>query len=381
MQGESKWQSTFDQTSSEVSCREGQKNRERSKEGGKTYRQTRKVLQKRETEKQRGREDIPPNQESTAEERETEKPRSRGGNLTLLQSLQPSFKTKPSRPLLAATLSRNPAVENFSAAASFAKPNQCNVEVVEVGIKSASALTNQWVYTEPAWCQWDLAVMTNCFNLNLVQLHVLKLAISSQRVFVFGILLFTLVAATYQPKDPLFRPSTKITNFLESTTNATFRSDDTIVQTGENFMASNQTAFDTFINITDITIAIGIPSDSKGDIHKPIDCTDKNIFNLLMKASIKHFNDIHFYRFGKPVRGSNESSCDMAWRFRPPNHGKTAAFYKDYSRYVICRSGDCNWRLPFWCECKKKEEESDREPHCFPNRRSRRNLIWSHNGT
>ncbi|KAJ4962231.1 hypothetical protein NE237_022170 [Protea cynaroides] len=193
---------------------------------------------------------------------------------------------------------------------------------------SSLSPSRSWSFQPEHWGQNALALVGNlCFT-----------------VFVFGVLLFTLIAATYQPEDPLFRPSTKITNFLESTTNATFRSDDSVVKTGEDFMASNQTAFDTFINITDIPIAIGNPSDCNGDIHKPIDCTDRNIFNLLMKASIEHFEDIHFYRFGKPVRGSNGSSCDMAWRFRP-NHGKTAAFYKDYRRYVISRSGKCNYTV------------------------------------
>ncbi|XP_043712543.1 uncharacterized protein LOC122661262 [Telopea speciosissima] len=164
--------------------------------------------------------------------------------------------------------------------------------------------------------------------------------------FVLGVLIFTIIAATYQPEDPLFHPSTKITNFLTSTSNATFKSDDTVVKTGEDFMASNQTAFDTFINITDVpaVAAVENPLDCEGDIDKPIDCTDREIFNLLMKVAIEHFKDIHFYRFGKAVRGSNESTCDMAWRFRP-NEGKTASLYKDYRRFVITRSGNCNYTV------------------------------------
>lgn len=60
----------------------------------------------------------------------------------------------------------------------------------------------------------------------------------------------------------------------------------------------------------------------------------------MMRACIEQFKDIHFYRFGKPVRGSNDSTCDMAWRFRP-KEGKTASFYKDYRRFVISRSDNC----------------------------------------
>jgi hypothetical protein len=169
-------------------------------------------------------------------------------------------------------------------------------------------------------------------------------------MFVIGVLIFTIIAATYEPEDPLFHPSTKITTFLTSTSNATFKSDNTVVRTGEDFMAANQTAFATFINITDVenitesaesgggnTLEV---TSCEGSMNSPIDCRDPEVFHMLMRATIERFKDIHFYRFGKPVRGSNDSTCDMAWRFRP-TEGKTAAFYKDYRRFVISRSENC----------------------------------------
>lgn len=169
-------------------------------------------------------------------------------------------------------------------------------------------------------------------------------------MFVLGVLIFTIIAATYKPDDPLFHPSTKITNFLTSTSNATFKSDTTVVKTGEDFMAANQTAFATFINITDVENAVpeAVTESSKdsndreceGKTDEPVDCTDPEIFHLLMKAAIEKFKDIHFYRFGKPVRGNDDSSCHMAWRFRPME-GKTAAFYKDYRSFVVSRSENC----------------------------------------
>ncbi|XP_042481671.1 uncharacterized protein LOC122062094 [Macadamia integrifolia] len=164
-------------------------------------------------------------------------------------------------------------------------------------------------------------------------------------IFVLGVLIFTLIAATYHPEDPLFHPSNKITNFLTSTSNATFNSDDTVVKTGEDFVLSNQTVFDTFINITEIpSVTVEDLPVCEGDMDKPIDCADREVFNVLMRAAIDHFKDIHFYRFGKPVRGSNGSTCDMAWRFRP-NQGKIAAFYKDYRRFSISRSKNCNYTV------------------------------------
>lgn len=166
-------------------------------------------------------------------------------------------------------------------------------------------------------------------------------------LFVLGVLVFTIIAATYEPEDPLFHPSNKITNFLTSTSNATFTSDNTVVKTGEDFMTPNQTAVAGFLNLTDVenlesTTPEITASDCDSDFaSKPLDCRDPEVFHLMMKAAIELFKDIHFYRFGKPVAGSNETTCDMAWRFRP-KEGKTAAFYKDYRRFVISRSDNCS---------------------------------------
>ncbi|XP_031274491.1 uncharacterized protein LOC116132963 [Pistacia vera] len=162
-------------------------------------------------------------------------------------------------------------------------------------------------------------------------------------MFVLGVLIFTIIAATYEPEDPLFHPSTKITTFLTSTSNATFKSDDTVVKTGEDFMKPNQTMVSTFINMTDVendNSGNGLQAETgtncEGNADSPIDCTDPEVFHLLMRKAIDHFKDIHFYRFGKAVRGDGDNNCDMAWRFRP-KEGKTAAFYKDYRRFVIAR--------------------------------------------
>ncbi|KAK6940186.1 GDP-fucose protein O-fucosyltransferase [Dillenia turbinata] len=167
-------------------------------------------------------------------------------------------------------------------------------------------------------------------------------------IFVFFVLIFTIIAATYEPDDPLFHPSTQITNFLTSTSNATFRSDITVAKTGEDFATPNQTVVSSFINITDVDTssfenAADIAAQSTDcDVgpDTPIQCSDPEVFHLLMKSAIEHFKDIHFYKFGKAVPGSNDTSCDMAWRFRP-KEGKTASFYKDYRRFVISRSENC----------------------------------------
>ncbi|CAA0357229.1 hypothetical protein AtNW77_Chr2g0224781 [Arabidopsis thaliana] len=167
-------------------------------------------------------------------------------------------------------------------------------------------------------------------------------------LFVFGVLIFTIIAATYEPEDPLFHPSDKITTFLTSTSNATLRSDDSVVKTGEDFMLANQTAFAEFININDVEASTNeTTSEEEGnklecDVNTPIDCKDQQVFHLMMRATIDKFKDIHFYKFGKPVTGEEGvNSCDMAWRYRPRD-GKSAAFYKDYRRFVVAKSENCS---------------------------------------
>lgn len=161
-------------------------------------------------------------------------------------------------------------------------------------------------------------------------------------LFVIGVLIFTIIAATYEPEDPHFHPTTKITTFLTSVSNATFNSDTTVVKTGEDFMDPNQTVFQAFLNLTDVeSKEESRENDCEAKINEPIDCRDPEVFHSMMQAAIEFFKDIHFYRFGKPVRGSNDSSCDMAWRYRP-KEGKAAGFYKDYRSFVISRFGDCS---------------------------------------
>ncbi|EPS74020.1 hypothetical protein M569_00720, partial [Genlisea aurea] len=169
--------------------------------------------------------------------------------------------------------------------------------------------------------------------------------------FVIGVLVFTIIAATYEPEDPLFLPSSKLSTFLTSNSQATFKSDVALVKTGEDFVAANQTAFDDFLNITDVESAapsetteeIELVTEKKTDCRSddPIKCRDPDVFHLLMRSAIEKFKDIHFYRFGKPVQGDNDTSCHMAWRFRP-KEGKAAAFYKDYRSFTVLRSDNCS---------------------------------------
>ncbi|KAH6776165.1 calcium ion-binding protein [Perilla frutescens var. hirtella] len=165
-------------------------------------------------------------------------------------------------------------------------------------------------------------------------------------VFVIGVLIFTIISVAYQPQDPFFPSSSKMTKFLSSDSNPTFKSDSGVVRTGEDLIASDQTAFSAFINVSDVESAVmGAGFEEFTEIRDcrvadPINCRDLEVFHLLMRAAIEEFSDVHFYKFGKPVEGDNSSSCHMAWRFRP-KEGKVGGFNKDYRSFRVVRSENC----------------------------------------
>ncbi|KAE8708089.1 OBERON-like protein [Hibiscus syriacus] len=146
-------------------------------------------------------------------------------------------------------------------------------------------------------------------------------------IFVIGVLVFTIIAAASEPWDPLFHPSTKITIFLTSTSSATFQSDSTVVRTGEDFTAANQTAFSTFINVTDVVETKDASADeiSLSDVRYPL---------LSVWETTPGPN-----RFGKPTPGPRRIL--VTWHGSLGLREKTTAFYKDYRRFVVKRLKNC----------------------------------------
>ncbi|KAL0307217.1 UNVERIFIED_CONTAM: hypothetical protein Sradi_6139000 [Sesamum radiatum] len=59
-----------------------------------------------------------------------------------------------------------------------------------------------------------------------------------------------------------------------------------------------------------------------------------------MRSAIEKFKEHHFYRFGKPVRGNNDSFAIWLGGLGP-RKVKAAAFYKDYRSFTVVRSENC----------------------------------------
>lgn len=206
-------------------------------------------------------------------------------------------------------------------------------------------------------------------------------------LFVAAVLAFTLLAAVHSPDDPLLHPSShQLTDFLTSATStSTLLTDDSVLRTGEDFNSSATGAAAEaaggggeviaeaipFIKLSDVDTeaqktepeterAVTVDTDagtSEGtavaeenpiveavscDTEAPVDCTgDRELFNLLMRAAIERFPDLHFYRFGRPVAvPGSPMECDLAWRFRPAADAigtSRTTYYKDYRRFTLTR--------------------------------------------
>lgn len=156
-------------------------------------------------------------------------------------------------------------------------------------------------------------------------------------VFVLGVIIFTIIAVTFKIQDPFFHPSSKITNFLSSNSNPTFN----VVRMGENYVGTDESALGVLINLTDVGLEEVVSENNDCGVNDPIKCRDSEVFHLLMRAAIDKFKDVQFHRFGKPVRGENDSSCHMAWRFGAKDGNTAVASKKDYRSFSLVRSDNC----------------------------------------
>ncbi|KAI3964791.1 hypothetical protein MKW92_049271 [Papaver armeniacum] len=135
---------------------------------------------------------------------------------------------------------------------------------------------------------------------------------------------YVLHCFSYIPtEDPLFHPSTKITNFLVSDSNATLCLITLLPRLVEDLVPFNQTDLTGVLNVTIISVT---PCEKKDTVE----CEGPRHFSFDVTYAIEYFKDIHFYRFGKPVAGSNSTT--------------SAGFYKDYAGLLFC-GVECNFTV------------------------------------
>ncbi|KAI3838007.1 hypothetical protein MKW98_008958 [Papaver atlanticum] len=192
----------------------------------------------------------------------------------------------------------------------------------------------------------ETSTETNPIGQNLIKL-ISNVCFS---VFVFSVLIFTVIAVTYQPPDPWFQSSQALTKTFTQVENATFKTDNSVVKTGEDLSMSPALS-PTASLITEATIEISeekmVNSTSLSvceEDSSSINCSDPRVLFAIEKFNLKTFKSIVFLDYQKPVDGSKPNECDVAWRFRNKKE-KSWRRYRDFRRFRIGIGQNCTYKV------------------------------------
>ncbi|XP_042481197.1 uncharacterized protein LOC122061792 [Macadamia integrifolia] len=171
-------------------------------------------------------------------------------------------------------------------------------------------------------------------------------------VFVFSVLVFTVIAITYQPPDPWLESSKALTKVFTQVENATFKTDDSVLKTGEDLIEISSAESPSLGDpITTVTIE---KSEEKignfssildcDDTLNQVNCSDPRVLIAIEKFNLKVFKSIVFLEYQTPVSGSKPNECDVAWRFRNKKE-KSWRKYRDFRRFRLGIGENCTYQV------------------------------------
>lgn len=169
-------------------------------------------------------------------------------------------------------------------------------------------------------------------------------------VFVFTVLIITVIAITYQPPDP-WESSRALTRVFTEVENATFKTDTSVLKTGEDIASAPAVApAGAFVSITEDVIDKS-ESNYKNVSFKSgcedvgvINCSDPRVLIKIERFNLKTFRSIVFLDYQTPVNGSKPDECDVSWRFRNKRE-KSWRKYRDFRRFRIGFKDDCTYKV------------------------------------
>ncbi|KAM7528698.1 hypothetical protein LguiB_032108 [Lonicera macranthoides] len=170
-------------------------------------------------------------------------------------------------------------------------------------------------------------------------------------VFVFSVLIFTVIAITYQPPDP-WESSRALTRVFTEVENATFKTDSSILKTGEDLAYSPavspsvqmETITEAVIEKSEERITNSTPKLSCDEDMSVVNCSDPRVLIAIERFNLKFFKLISFVEYQTPVNGSKPGECDVAWRFRNKKD-KSWRKYRDFRRMTIGLGDDCTYKV------------------------------------
>uniref|UniRef100_A0A3Q7E7F3 O-fucosyltransferase family protein n=1 Tax=Solanum lycopersicum TaxID=4081 RepID=A0A3Q7E7F3_SOLLC len=171
-------------------------------------------------------------------------------------------------------------------------------------------------------------------------------------VFVFSVLIITVIAITYQPPDP-WESSRALTRVFTQVENATFKVDNSVLKTGEDVASSPIEAPAGAFALVPITEAIIEKSEENlsnetlksgcEDVNV-VNCSDPRVLYTIERFNLKAFKSIAFLDYRTPVNGSKPNECDVAWRFRNRKE-RSWRKYRDFRRFKIGFTDDCSYKV------------------------------------
>lgn len=166
-------------------------------------------------------------------------------------------------------------------------------------------------------------------------------------VFVFAVLIFTVIAITYKSPDPWLESAPAMTDFFTQNENATFKNDNSILRTGEDLQLSQSSPApaitESSIERVEEKIA-ELESGCSGISTSPVNCSDPRVLIAIEKFNLRAFRSVAFLEYQTPVTGSKPNECDVAWRFRNKKE-KSWRKYRDFRRFKIGVGESCTYKV------------------------------------
>lgn len=170
-------------------------------------------------------------------------------------------------------------------------------------------------------------------------------------VFVFSVLIVTVIAITYQPPDP-WESSRALTKVFTEVENATFQTDTSVLKTGEDMVVSPAVSP---VGMMMVPLTDAIIEKSAEDIRNlslksgcedmnVVNCSDPGVLIAIEKFNLKLFKSIVFLEYQVPVDGSKTGECDVSWRFRNKKE-KSWRKYRDFRRFRIGFGENCTYKV------------------------------------
>ncbi|KAK9123348.1 hypothetical protein Sjap_012950 [Stephania japonica] len=161
--------------------------------------------------------------------------------------------------------------------------------------------------------------------------------------FVFSVLIFTVIAITYQPPDPWLESSKALTRVFTALENATYKTDESVLKTGEDLVLSRAMT-PTAAPITEEAIERVVDSSSLAASceENVVNCSDPRALAAIERFNLRRFRTIAFLEYQQPVNGSRANECDVAWRFRNKKE-KSWRKYRDFRRFRLDVGENCSY--------------------------------------